>query len=357
MQQATLQAEKIVPGTQHDPSRIMQTGMGFWASKVLLSAVKLRLFTVLATHALKGSQIRDILKLQTSQRHVYDWLDALVSLGFLKRDGLLDEALYHNTPDTNYFLDQNKMSYLGGILEMSNNRLYGFWGNLEEGLQTGLPQNETKGLDNSESLFSELYNDTARLQEFMDAMSGIQMANFMTLASKFNFSSYSTMADIGGADASLSIQVCRRHPDIACTSFDLPQVAAIAARKISQYNLDNRIEVLVGDFMADPLPEAKVITMGNILHGLNEENKQFLIHKVYKTLPKNGVMIAIENVIDNERRHNTFGLLMSLNMLIENGDGFDYTQQDFECWAANAGFKKVEYMPLTGPTSALLAYK
>jgi ubiquinone/menaquinone biosynthesis C-methylase UbiE len=357
MQQATLQAEKIIPGTIHDPSKIMQTGMGFWASKVLLSAVKLRLFTVLAGRALKGSQIRDILKLQTTQRHVYDWLDALVSLGFLKRDGLLDEALYTNTPDSNYFLDQNKMSYLGGMLEMSNNRLYGFWSNLEDALLTGLPQNESKGAGNGNSAFSELYSDTAKIQEFMDAMSGIQMANFMVLASEFNFSNYSTMADIGGADASLSIQVCRRHQDIVCTTFDLPQVAPIAARKISQFNLDNRIEVIVGDFMEDPLPEAKVITMGNILHGLNEENKQFLLNKIYRALPKNGVLIVIENVIDNERRQNSFGLLMSLNMLIENGDAFDYTLHDFEGWAGKVGFKKVEIMPLTGPASAIIAYK
>jgi ubiquinone/menaquinone biosynthesis C-methylase UbiE len=357
MQQATLQAEKIIPGTIHDPSRIMQTGMGFWASKVLLSAVKLRLFTVLAGRALKGSQIRDILKLQTTQRHVYDWLDALVSLGFLKRDGLLDEALYTNTPDSNYFLDQNKLSYLGGILEMSNNRLYNFWSNLEEGLLTGLPQNESKQAGDGEINFSALYSDPAKLQEFMDAMSGIQMSNFMVLASKFNFSNYSTMADIGGADATLSIQVCRRHQDIVCTTFDLPQVATVAARKISQFNLDKRIEVIVGDFMEDPLPEAKVITMGNILHGLNEENKLFLLKKVYRALPKNGVLIVIENVIDNDRRQNTFGLLMSLNMLIENGDAFDYTLQDFEGWASETGFKKVEIMTLTGPTSAIIVYK
>ncbi len=357
MQQATLQAEKITPGTIHDPSRILQTGMSFWSSKVLLSAVKLRLFTILAGRSLKGSQIREILKLQTTQRHVYDWLDALVSMGFLKREGLLDDALYSNSPDSNYFLDQNKLSYLGGILEMSNNRLYPFWGSLEEALMTGMPQNESKGAGNNASVFSELYSDPARLQEFMDAMSGIQTTNFMVLASRFDFGHYDSVADIGGADGSLCIQICRRHPDIACSSFDLPEVADVAARKISQFNLDNRIEVLAGDFMLDPLPEADVITMGNILHGLNEESKQFLLNKIYKALPKNGVLIVIENIIDNDRRQNTFGLLMSLNMLIENGEAFDYTLNDFEGWASAAGFKKVEMMPLTGPASAIVAYK
>lgn len=357
MQQATLQTEKIIPATIHDPSRILQTGMSFWTAKVLLSAVKLKLFTVLAGRPLKGPQIREALTLQTTQRHVYDWLDALVSLGFLKRDGLLDEAVYSNTPDSNFFLDQNKLSYIGGILEMNNNRLYKFWGNLEEGLQTGLPQNESKYAGNGELSFAELYSDPQRLQEITEAMSSVQTANFMALAARFNFSDYSTMADIGGGDGSLCIQVCRRHADIICTTFDLPQVAPIAASKISQFNLDNRIEVIVGDFLEDPLPEAKVITMSNILHGLNESNKLFLLKKVYHALPKHGVLIVIENIIDNDRRQNTFGLLMSLNMLIENGEAFDYSLSDFESWAGRAGFKKTELIPLTGPASAIIAQK
>ena len=64
-----------------------------------------------------------------------------------------------------------------------------------------------------------------------------------------------------------------------------------------------------------------------------------------------------KNIIDNDRNKNTFGLLMSLNMLIENGYAFDYTQQDFENWAKQVGFKRTELIPLAGPTSAALAYK
>ena len=90
---------------------------------------------------------------------------------------------------------------------------------------------------------------------------------------------------------------------------------------------------------------------------MNEAEKQKLIDKVYKFLPENGVFITIENIIDNERKQNVFGLLMSLNMLIENGDAFDYTPADFDKWTKKAGFKKTEIMPLAGPTSAAIAYK
>jgi hypothetical protein len=339
-----------------DPSKIMQVGMGFWASKALLAAVKFNLFTLLSGKSKSGKEIKDELHLGTSDRHLYDWLDVLASLGFLKRDGLLADAMYSNSEDAEIFLDTNKPSYIGGILQMANNRLYRFWANLEEGLLTGKPQNESK--DSSDmQFFNELYKSPRKLHEFVNAMSGIQGGNFMELAKKFDFSKYKTMADIGGADGFLSCIIALQHPSITCTTYDLPPVGPLAKDKIAGFNLTDRIEVASGDFLKDPFPSAEVITMGNILHGMNEESKLSTIRKVYDILPEGGVFIVIENIIDAERIKNTFGLLMSLNMLIENGDAFDFTMADFENWAKGAGFKKTELIPLAGPTSAAIAYK
>jgi hypothetical protein len=153
-----------------DPSHIMQVGMGFMPSKVLLSAVKLGLFTFLGEDGKRTSEIKDYLGLQTSTRHVCDWLDALVSLGFLHRDGLMEAATYANTLATAAFLDRTKDSYMGGILEMANSRLYRFWGDLEEGLLTGQPQNESK--HGNMRFFDELYRTPENLHGFVAAMSG-----------------------------------------------------------------------------------------------------------------------------------------------------------------------------------------
>jgi hypothetical protein len=354
---ADMTSEKTKVATLN-PSKIMQVGMGFWASKALLAAVKMELFTLLASGPLSAEDIREKMNLRCSIRHVFDWLDTLLSLGFLERKGLMEQALYSNAEDTDYFLDKKKLSYMGGILEMANNRLYRFWGDLEEGLQTGEPQNEEKNSPNGNmEFFSILYQNEKDLQEFMNAMSGIQMGNFVALVSKFDFSKYNTLLDVGGADGWLSIQVCLRHPEIQCTTFDLPPVEPLAKRRIADFSLTDRIAVASGNFLKDPLPKADLITMGNILHGLDEPAKQALVQKVYDTLHDGGAFITIENIIDNERKENTFGLLMSLNMLIENGDGFDYTMTDFERWAKTAGFKRTELIPLAGPTSAAIAYK
>jgi precorrin-6B methylase 2 len=340
-----------------NPSRIMQIGMGFWASKVLLSAVKFELFTLLSPKELPAKEIKQQLHLNCTERHVYDWLDTLVSLGFLERKGLLENALYSNAEETDLFLDKNKRSYMGGILEMANSRLYKFWNDLDEGLITGKPQNEAKESGGNMNFFEDLYKDEVALQQFMDAMSGIQTGNFMALTKQFNFNKYKTLLDIGGADGWLSIQVCLNHPDIQCISFDLPPVAPVAQKKVDSFGLGDRIKVVGGDFLKNILPKADLITMGNILHGMDEDTKQELVQKVYDTLPEGGAFMTVENIIDNERRQNTFGMLMSLNMLVENGDAFDYTLNDFERWAKKAGFRKVELLPLAGPTSAAIAYK
>jgi hypothetical protein len=341
---------------QPNPAQIMQIGMGFWASKVLLSAVRFKLFTFLGDGRKRTTEIKDHLKLQTTARHVCDWLDALVSLGFLQRDGLMEGASYSNTPTTAMFLDRSKPTYMGGILEMANNRLYRFWGDLEEGLLTGRPQNESK--HGNMHFFEELYKNPAWLHEFMDAMSGFQAGNFMALVNTFDFSKYKTIADLGGADGFLCCTIASQHPGVTCTTYDLPPVKPVAEERIVRSKLQDRVKASTIDLdKADSFPAADVITMGNILHGYNEESKQQVIGKVHNALNEGGVFIAIENVIDNERRKNALGLMMSLNMLIENGDGFDYTQEDFEGWAKAAGFRKIEALPLAGPTSAAIAYK
>lgn len=340
---------------QPSPAGIMQIGSGFWASKILLSAIKFELFTKLAArHKMSGQDIKTALNLKCTDRHLYDFLDALGGFGFLHREGLLETATYSNTIDTDTFLDKNKPSYCGGILEMLNNRLYTFWGNLEEGLLTGDPQNEAK---RGEDFFGVLYQDPVKLKEFINAMSGVQMGNFMALAQKFDFSKYQTLTDIGGSAGLLSLTVARHHAHLICTTIDLPAVEPIASETIRQFELAERVRAQSVDFFADAFPKADIITMGNILHDWDEDHKMLLMKKAYEALPEGGAFIAIENIIDDERKQNVFGMMMSLNMLIETGTGFDYTFADFNRWAKAAGFASTDLLPLAGPASAAIAYK
>lgn len=341
---------------QSSPAGIMQIGTGFWASKILLTAVNFELFTHLAkTGSMTAREIKTLLKFNCLDRHVFDFLDTLTHFGFLKREGLLDTARYSNSADTDLFLDKAKPSYIGGLLEMLNERLYGFWGSLEEALQTGKCQNEVKG--GGEPFFETIYKDPEKLKGFVNAMTGIQVGNFVALARSFDFSKYHTFLDVGGSAGILSVMVAKHQSHMTCTTLDLPPIKPVADETIKKFGLADRATAACGDFFSEGFPKADVIAMGNILHDWNEDVKLMLMRKAYDALPDGGAFIAIESVIDNERRQNVFGMMMSLNMLIENTDGFDYSFADFDGWARQVGFKTTSAMPLTGPTSAVIAYK
>ncbi|WPP50173.1 methyltransferase [Catalinimonas niigatensis] len=345
----------VTAPVQVDPFKIIQVGLSFWSSKTLLAATKLGLFTYLSEQPLTAEQVKSKLGLNKEGLYIRDFLDALYSMGFLERIGEGTDAVYHNTPDTEMFLDKKNPAYLGGFLEMANDREYKFWGDLEEGLKTGQPQNEVKYT--GKSSFEAIYENPESLSQFTEAMSGIQKLSFMAFAEKFNFSDHCTLLDAGGSAGLLSALVAQKHAHMQCTTFDLPQLEPFAKATAEKLGVADRVKVLNGDFFNESFPKADVVTMGNILHSFDLKAKKMLISKAYEALPAGGCMVIIEMILDNERKENTFGLLMSLNMLIESDGGFNYTQNQFRQWTSEAGFKSVDFIPLGGPISAAVAYK
>lgn len=337
-----------------DPGHILQTAFSFWSSKVLLTAVEFDVFTHLGPDGrMTGEELGA--KIGLHPRGIADFFDALVAMKFLDREGDGPAGQYHNTPSGALYLDRNSPRYVGGILVMLNARLFKFWNDLPEALRTGQPQNETKhGL---KGVFEELYSEEPRLEQFLGAMTGLSRINFEAFAEKFDFSPFQTVCDVGGATGLLSIEIAKRHPHLRCISFDLPPVEPVAKRHIAAQGLSDRIATAHGDFFRDPVPKADVITMGMILHDWNLEKKKHLIRAAYDALPEGGALVAIEAIIDDARRENVQGLLMSLNMLIEFGDAFDYTAADFREWCSEAGFKRFDCIHLAGPSSAVVAYK
>jgi hypothetical protein len=238
---------------------------------------------------------------------------------------------------------------------MLNARLFKFWHDLPEALRTGKPQNETK--HGGKGIFEELYAELPKLEQFLGAMTGLSRINFEAFAEKFDFSKFKTLCDVGGATGLLSIEVAKRQPHLKCISFDLPPVEPVSEKCIAAAGLSERISTASGDFFKDPLPKADLITMGMILHDWNLEKKMHLIGSAYQALPPGGALVAIEALIDDDRRENLFGLLMSLNMLIEFGDAFDFSGADFRKWCGEVGFRRFEVIHLAGASSAAVAYK
>lgn len=335
--------------TSPSPDKILEVGLGFWASKTLLSAIEIEVFTELARHPEDLDSLRDRLGLH--ERAARDFFDALVALGFLEREG----GIYRNTPETDLFLDKRKPSYVGGILEMANHRLYRFWGDLTEGLRTGANQNEAKYGD--VPFFEALYADPARLREFLKAMTGLSHGANLAMANQFDWSGYSSFVDVGTAQGDLAVQIAHANPHLSGTGFDLPEAGPMFEEYAEENGLDGRLQFVGGNFFEDPLPPADVVTMGHILHDWDLEQKRLLIGKAYDALPAGGALLVYESIIDDDRSTNAFGLLMSLNMLIETEGGFDYTGADCMGWMKDGGFSETRVEHLVGPDSMVIGIK
>ena len=333
---------------QLTPQGIMQVGVGFLGSKTLLSAVELGLFTELAKGPLDAKALTTRLKLHP--RSAVDFFDALVALGMLKRTG----TRYANTPETGFFLDRHKPSYIGGILEMANARLYRFWGSLTEALQTGKPQNEVK---TGEDFFGTLYADPQRLEGFLKAMTGLSLGAARAIAKKFPWKKYHSFMDIGCAQGGVAVEIALSQKHLTGGGMDLPVVQPVFEAYAQAKGVDKRLRFHAGDFFKDPLPKTDVLIMGHILHDWNLDEKMMLLRKAYDALPSGGALIVHEAIIDDARKKNVFGLLMSLNMLIETHGGFDFTGADCKRWMTETGFNRTKVVPLSGPDSMVIGIK
>jgi SAM-dependent methyltransferase len=344
-----LQATAVEQAAHVTPDAILQLGFGFWGSKTLLSAVELGIFSELAdAGALDGGALRERLGLHP--RSAADFFDALVALGMLEREA----DRYSNTAAADVFLDRAKPSYVGGILEMANARLYPFWGSLTEGLRTGAPQNEARGGGN---FFEALYADPARLAQFAHAMSAVSGGAAHAISAKFPWRDHQSVIDIGCAEGAVPAQIAQAHGHITGGGFDLPPIAPIFEDYVGRLGLGDRLGFTAGDFFADPLPQADVLVMGHILHDWDLDEKRLLLKKAYDALPDGGALIVYDAIIDDERRSNAFGLLMSLNMLIETPGGFDYTGADCRAWMQETGFRESYVEQLVGPDSMVVGIK
>lgn len=331
------------------PERIMALGNAYWGSRALLSAAELGLFTELALGPLDAEALRSRLRLHP--RGSRDFFDALVALGLLKRQ----DGLYRNTPEADLYLDRAKPSYIGGILEMASTRLYHYWAGLTDALRTGRPQNDAATGD--EDVFAVTYRDPDRLREFLRGMTGRSLPSARLIAEKFPWQRYGTVVDVGAALGALPVQVALAHPHITGGGFDLSPVRPLFDEYVASFGLEDRLRFYPGDFFQDALPEADVLVMGRILHDWDLDQKMLLLAKAYAALPKGGALIVFEMLIDDERRTNALGLLMSLNMLVYTPGGFDYTGADCQGWMRDVGFKETYTDKLAWADSMVVGIK
>lgn len=329
-------------------NRLLEIGSAYRQAKVLLSAVELGVFSVLATGPLNATDLAN--RTQVHNRAARDFFDALVATGLLTRD---DEGQYRNTEESDRYLDQAKPTYLGASFDQYNRREYALWGSLTRSLQTGDPAAETRGQDHFESL----YSDAAKFRTFVTAMTSGSLLAAQAIARQFSWENYKTVCDVGTAQGCLPIQVALAHPHVRAIGFDLPAVRSAFEDYAVEFNVAERVSFAGGDFFKDPLPPADVIVLGRVLHNWDLKTKKMLLAKAYHAIPNGGAVIVYDMLIDDERRTSRTGLLSSLNMLLWTKGGFGYTAADCTGWLHSIGFADTSVRELPGGNSMIIGKK
>lgn len=330
------------------PDRILELGHAFRACKALLSAVELGVFTALAQGALDREALSE--RTNINARGACDFLDALVALGMLTRD---QDGRYANSADTDLYLDRNKSTYVGSLLERINDSDYGVWGSLTAALRTGKPQYSSDAV----SSYGPRYADATSRDQFARAMTVRTRPVAKALASKFRWTDYNTLIDIGTAQGCLPVQIAQAHQHIRGGGFDLPPLISAFDSYVQKYSLSDKLRFYPGDFLNEPLPAADVLILGRVLHNWDLATKRMLLKKAYDALPPSGALIVYERLIDDERRVNATALLSSLQMLLGSTGGFDFTGADCAGWMRETGFRNIRIEPLTADQSMVVGTK
>lgn len=330
------------PPTVADPVAIKRLGNAFCEAKLLLTAVEFGLFTVLDAAPATVEEVRA--KLGLGRRGVREFLDGLVALGLIERDG----ETYANGSAASEFLVRGKDNYSGGFLERANRMLYPAWGKLSDALRTGEPQAQTA--------YGAVAADPAKRDAFlqmMDSVNGLLVADLLTL---FPWSEQGSVADIGGARGNVAGLLAKANPGLRGTVFDLPTIAGPARDHLASLGVADRVEFQGGDFFTDELPSADVLIMGHVLHNWSAQQRQELVNKCYAALPPGGSLLIYDAMLDDERQ-DISKLLVSINMLLVTDSGSEYPVGECHEYLEKAGFQRTIAHPLGANNTLVIGHK
>ncbi|MCG5218872.1 acetylserotonin O-methyltransferase [Streptosporangium sp. KLBMP 9127] len=323
---------------------LWRLGTAYFGRKVVITAAELGVFTVLADSPADEESIRKALGLHG--RGLRDFLDALVSLGMLDRDG----TLYRNTAVSDHYLNQSRSSYAGAFLASADKR----WDQLAEALRTGEPQNRW---GSGPKMFTEQYRTTDAWRNFNAGMDYLNGMIGPRLAEAYDWSSTVSVADVGGGRGNLVVPILRRNPALRAVVFDLPAVRPVFEEHAGMLGLADRMTFVGGDFFNDRLPAADVLVFSHVLHDWGQEERRTLLRNAFESLPPGGRVLICDPMIDDDRSGTPNALLTSLNMLMVTPHGSEYTRSECRSLLKEAGFDGLRQVPLGSNNTLVIGLK
>ena len=332
-----------------DAQRVIDLMDGFRASKAVFTAVSLGVFDRLH----QGPATCETL---AGEFHCHPeaferLLGACAGLGVLK----IEQRLYHNLPVATRFLRVASSESLSGYILYSERVLYRLWSHLQDAVREGSHRWEQE-FGKKENLFDHFLSTEGEKRTFLAAMHCLGLMSSPVAVAAFDLGSFDRLVDLGGGTGHLVIEACKRYPNLRGAVFDLPPVAAVSTEYVTQAGLQDRIEILQGDFFQDELPPADLYNLGRILHDWSDEKVAQLLEKIHRRLPEKGGLLLCEKLLNEERDGPATAYLQSLNMLVVT-EGRERSASEYEALTKAAGFRSFRSHRTGQPVDVMLAEK
>jgi acetylserotonin N-methyltransferase len=332
-----------------DPSAVLDLLIAFRKSKTMFAAVALGVFDALAAGPKPIGTLADELK--ASSDGLERLLDACVGLGLLRRS----EQDYENAPVAASYLTKSSPQRLTGYINYSNDVMWRLWAHLEDAVREGTHRwQQAYGWDGP--IFSQFFKTDEARDEFLMGMHGFGLISSPRIAEAFDLSRFTRLVDLGGATGHLAIAACRRWPNLQAVVFDLPEAVPLAEKIVGESDVAQRIEIIAGDFFADPLPGGDLYALGRILHDWSEAKITRLLGRIYDALPPGGGVLIAEKLLLDDRSGPAWAQMQNLNMLTCT-EGKERTLEEYEVLMRGVGFTEVTGCRNESPLDAVLGIK
>jgi predicted O-methyltransferase YrrM len=314
--------------------RLLRTSGSYWEACTLHTGVSLEVFTHLGDQRLTAKDFA--LKIGASERGVTLLLNALAAMGLLVKQ----DNCYRNTAEGKELLIKDSPRYCGSLIS-HHAVLINYWSRLPQAVTSGQPVKTVP------------YKDKDERETFLMGMFNLAMASAPRIAELIDLSGRHHLLDLGGGPGTYAIHFCIANPELKAAIFDFPESRSLALRMVKQFNLEDRVGFMAGNYLEEEIGGAyDVAWLSHILHAEGENDCKKIIQKTVSVMEPGGLILIHDFILDNSQDAPLFPALFGLNMLINTPQGQSYSEAQIKDMLSQTGLKDVKRIPYRGPNDA-----
>lgn len=311
-------------------AEVFQLGY-YWETKILLTAVKLDLFSAIDTRRKSAHDIAERIGADASTLGIL--LNALVAMKLLTKN----EELFGNSATALTYLVRHSTQYVGHLL-LLHDAEWNNWGRLEETIRTGHRMVDRHVFETDPELGSNV----------LTVLNRIGQHSGPDLAKRLNLIGRERILDLGGGAGTNAIAFCQVYPELTATVFDLPATLRLTENTVKEAGLESRIRLVSGDFNSDPLGGPyDLVLMSDILHYQTFQMNQRVVEKVFTSLGTGGRLVIKDRFLEASGAGPAWTTAFAVHILVNTQQGSCYRASDATQWLTGAGFTSVTELEKT----------